>query len=158
MSRSHWLLKSEPSTFSIDDLAAAPDQTTCWEGVRNYQARNLLRDVFAVDDRVLFYHSSCAEPACVGTAAVVRDGYPDHHAWDPRHHYFDAKSSPDKPIWYMVDIRLENRFPAPVTLARIRQEPVLADMPLLQKGTRLSVQPVTKRQFDHIVRLGTGKK
>ncbi|TVQ02216.1 MAG: EVE domain-containing protein [Planctomycetaceae bacterium] len=151
-------MKSEPTTFSIDDLAAAPNQTTCWEGVRNYQARNLLRDEIATGDRVLFYHSACAVPACVGTAVVVREGYPDHHAWDPRHHYHDPKSSPEKPTWYMVDIRLESRFDKPVSLTEVRQDPLLADMPLLRKGNRLSIQPVTKRQFDRIVRLGKAQQ
>ncbi len=150
----YWLLKSEPLTFSIDDLAEAPDQTTCWEGVRNYQARNMLRDEIAEADRVLYYHSACADPACVGTAVVVRSGYPDHHAWDPKHPYFDPKCSPDKPTWFMIDIRLESRFDHPVTLAAIRQQPSLAEMPLLRKGSRLSVQPVTKSQFDRIVQLG----
>jgi predicted RNA-binding protein with PUA-like domain len=154
MSKKYWLLKSEPLTFSIDDLADAPDQTTCWEGVRNYQARNMLRDEIAEADRVLYYHSACADPACVGTAVVVRSGYPDHHAWDPKHPYFDPKCSPDKPTWFMIDIRLESRFDHPVTLAAIRQQPSLAEMPLLRKGSRLSVQPVTKSQFDRIVQLG----
>jgi predicted RNA-binding protein with PUA-like domain len=154
MSRKYWLMKSEPTTFSIDDLAAAPDQTTCWEGVRNYQARNLLRDEIKEGDRVLYYHSACPEPACVGTATVVRDGYPDHHAFDPRHHYHDPKSTPDKPTWFMVDIRLDAKLARPVTLAEIRQHPELQEMPLLRKGNRLSVQPVTKKEFDQIVKLG----
>lgn len=154
MSHKYWLMKSEPTTFSIDDLAAAPDQTTCWEGVRNYQARNLLRDEIKEGDRVLYYHSACSEPACVGAATVVRDGYPDHHAFDPRHHYHDPKSSPDKPTWFMVDIRLDAKFARPVTLAEIRQQPGLEEMPLLRKGNRLSVQPVTKKEFDQIVKLG----
>ncbi len=156
MSRQSWLMKSEPTTFSIDDLASAPGQTTSWEGVRNYQARNLLRDEIHEDDRVLFYHSACAEPACVGTAIVVKDGYPDHHAWDPKSHYYDPKSSAEKPIWFMVDIRLEQRFAIPVTLAAIRHQAALASMQLLRKGNRLSVQKVTKKEFDAIVKLGKG--
>lgn len=153
MSPKYWLMKSEPTTFSIDDLAAAPDQTTCWEGVRNYQARNLLRDEIQCDDLVLFYHSACAQPACVGTAVVVRDGYPDHHAWDPKSDYYDPKSSPENPTWFMVDIRLQQRFEHPVTLASLRQQKGLESMQLLRKGNRLSVQPVTKREFDAVVRL-----
>ena len=156
MTRNYWLMKSEPTTFSVDDLAAAPDQTTCWEGVRNYQARNLLRDEIHTGDRVLFYHSACAEPACVGVAKVVREGYPDHHAWDPQSHYYDPKSSPDNPTWYMVDIQLVQRFKVPVTLAEMRQQPQLAEMQVLRKGNRLSVQPVTKQEFDAVVKLGKG--
>ena len=156
MGKNYWLMKSEPTTFSIDDLAAAPQQTTCWEGVRNYQARNLLRDEIQEEDRVLYYHSACPQPACVGTAVVVRGGYPDHHAWDPQHHYYDAKSTPEKPIWYMVDIRLEQRFAEPVTLATLRQRPEFESLPLLRRGNRLSVQPVTKKAFDLIVKLGRG--
>lgn len=156
MARKYWLMKSEPSTFSIDDLAEQPEQTTCWEGVRNYQARNLLRDEIQQGDGVLFYHSACKPPACVGTAVVVRAGYPDHHAWDRRHHYYDPKSTPAAPTWYMVDIKLERRFTTPVTLEAIRRVPQLAEMPLLRRGNRLSVQPVTRAQFDRIVKLGQG--
>lgn len=156
MTRQYWLMKSEPTTFSIDDLAAAPQQTTCWEGVRNYQARNLLRDQVQEDDAVIFYHSACAQPACVGTARVVRRGYPDHHAWDPKHHYYDPKSSPEKPIWFMVDIRLDQRFAVPVTLTALRRQAGLQAMQLLRKGNRLSVQSVTKQEFDQIVKLGKG--
>src|SRR5690606_41309812 len=123
MTRKYWLMKSEPTTFSIDDLAAAPDQTTCWEGVRNYQARNLLRDEVQPDDRVLFYHSACAEPACVGVAKVVREGYPDHHAWDPQSHYYDRKSSPDHPTRDMVDSQLLQRCKVPVTVLALRPPP-----------------------------------
>jgi predicted RNA-binding protein with PUA-like domain len=154
--RKYWLLKTEPTTFSIDDLTAAPERTTCWEGVRNYQARNFLRDDIQEGDQVLFYHSACAQPACVGTAIVVRGGYPDHHAWDRKHHYFDPKSSPENPIWYMIDIRLDQRFAREVTLSMLRDQPQLAQMQLLRKGNRLSVQSVTKKEFDMIVKLGKG--
>ncbi len=153
MAVSYWLMKTEPSTFSIDDLAAAPEQTTSWEGVRNYQARNLLRDDIHEGDRVLFYHSACAEPAVVGTATVVRGGYPDHHAWDRRSKYFDEKSSPEKPRWFMVDIRLDTVFAEPVKLADLRTQASLKDMELLRKGSRLSVQPVRKKEFDTVVKL-----
>jgi len=156
MSLNYWLMKSEPTTFSIDDLAASPDQTTSWEGVRNYQARNMLRDEIKSGDRVLYYHSACTEPGCVGTATVVRDGYPDHHALDPRHHYFDPKSKPDKPTWYMVDIKLDHKFTQPVTLAALRQNAGLQSMQVLRKGNRLSVQRVTKKEFDQVVKLGKG--
>lgn len=157
-----WLMKTEPTTFSIDDLIAAPDQTTCWEGVRNYQARNLLRDDVDVGDQVLFYHSACKEPAVVGLARVTRAGYPDHHAWDRQHHYYDAKSNPDAPTWFMVDLTLDRKFDAPVTLKQLKAEAakpgsVLADMMLLQKGSRLSVQPVTAAQFKRVVKLAAAK-
>lgn len=156
MSIRYWLMKSEPTTYSIDDLIAAPDQTTTWEGVRNYQARNLLRDEIQEGDRVLYYHSACAIPACVGTATVVRSGYPDHFARDPRHHYYDPKSSEEKPIWYMVDIRFDSKFTAPVSLAQLRQTPGLESMQVLRKGNRLSVQPVTADEFQIVSRLGSG--
>ena len=156
-----WLFKSEPESFSIQDLAAAPRQTTCWDGVRNYQARNFLRDQIKSGDRVLFYHSGGNPPAVVGTAVVVREGYPDPTAWQKKNHHFDPKSSPDNPIWYMVDIQLEETFPAPQGLDRLRAEKALAGMELLRRGSRLSVQPVSKREFDTIVKLGhrrTAKK
>lgn len=155
MSTRYWLMKSEPSTFSIDDLQAAPKKTACWEGVRNYQARNLLRDEFQRGDRVLFYHSACAEPAVVGTARVVKEAYADHFSWDPQSPYYDPKSSPENVRWFMVDIQLETKFPRPVTLAEMRGHAPLAAMPLLRRGNRLSVQPVTEAAFEEVVRLGT---
>lgn len=158
MAVSYWLMKTEPGTYSIDDLAADPDQITCWEGVRNYQARNLLRDEIHEGDRVLFYHSACAQPAVVGTAKVVRGGYPDHHAWDKRSKYFDAKSTPDNPRWFMVDIQLDTVFDAPVKLSDLREQAALQDMELLRKGSRLSVQPVRKKEFDTIVKLAKNQK
>ena len=156
----YWLMKTEPTTYSIDDLQKAPQQTTCWEGVRNYQARNLLRDEIAEGDRVLFYHSACKQPAVVGIAEVSRGGYPDHYAWDKKSHYYDAKSNPDDPTWFMVDVKLVEKLDSPVTLAQLREEAKrkgspLADMVLLQKGSRLSVQPVTKKQFDRVLKLAS---
>tara|TARA_R110002049_G_scaffold4601_6_gene32880 strand:- start:77479 stop:77952 length:474 start_codon:yes stop_codon:yes gene_type:complete len=153
MPKRYWLFKTEPTTYSIDDLANDRDQTTCWEGVRNYQARNLLRDEIKEDDGVLFYHSACKEPAVVGTAIVVRSGYPDHFASDKRSKYFDAKNDPENPRWYMVDVKLEQKFDEPVTLASLRQRAGLKEMVLLQKGSRLSVQPVTKKQFDTVLKM-----
>jgi len=153
MSVRYWLMKTEPTTYSIDDLVADRDQTTCWEGVRNYQARNLLRDEIQQEDRVLFYHSACKQPAVVGTAVVTRDGYPDSHAMDRRSKYFDAKSDPENPTWYMVDIRLENKFDQPVTLSALRDRAGLKGMVLLQKGSRLSVQPVKKKEFDTVLKM-----
>lgn len=155
----YWLMKTEPGTYSIDDLESGPDKTTCWEGVRNYQARNLLRDEIQEEDRVLFYHSACKVPAVVATAVVIRGGYPDHHAFDKRSKYFDAKSDPDNPRWYMVDIKLDRRLETPVTLAELRakaetKSSAVADMVLLQKGSRLSVQPVKKKEFNAILKMG----
>lgn len=112
----------EAVKFSISDLVARPNQTSCWDGVRNYQARNMLRDDFVIGDRALFYHSSCKEPAVVGTAFVVREGYPDQHAFDLKHHYFDPKSRAESPTWFMVDVQLESVFSNPVTLACLRSE------------------------------------
>ncbi|WP_146456390.1 EVE domain-containing protein [Rubripirellula tenax] len=146
-------MKTEPTTFSIDDLETSEEQTTSWEGVRNYQARNTLRDEIQVGDRVLFYHSACKEPAVVGTATVVRSGYPDIHAFDRRHKYFDPKSDPAKPTWYMVDIQLEQKLDTPVTLKAMRGQAKLEGMVLLQKGSRLSVQPVKKKEFDTVLKM-----
>ncbi len=152
----YWLLKTEPDSFSIDDLARAPKQTTFWDGVRNYQARNFLRDDIKSGDCVLFYHSSTEPPAVVGTATVVRDGYPDHTAWQTTNHHFDPKSTADKPIWYMVDIKFDEKFPSPQPLDVLRGVAALKDMVLLQRGSRLSVQPVMKSEFETIVKLGHG--
>lgn len=153
----YWLMKTEPTTYSIQDLAKETDQVTCWEGVRNYQARNILRDDIHEGDRVLFYHSACKVPAVVGTAVVCRGGYPDHFAWDKRSKYFDAKSNPDEPTWFMVDITLDQVFNQPVTLAELRETKSLSDMTLLQKGSRLSVQPVKKKEFDTILKKAKSK-
>lgn len=152
--RRYWLLKSEPDTFSFDDLLAAPDRTTCWDGVRNYQARNMLRDEMKVGDRVLFYHSSADPTAVVGVAEVVRGGYPDHTALDARDPHYDPKSKADAPTWYMVDVRAVKKLPHAVTLAELRAEPALAGMELLRKGNRLSVQRVTAEEFAAVCRLG----
>lgn len=155
MAMKHWLMKTEPTTFSIDDLAGEKNQTTSWEGVRNYQARNMLRDEIKKGDRVLFYHSACKVPAVVGTAVVSKSGYPDPHAFDPNSNYYDAKSDAASPTWYLVDIKLEQRFDHPVTLAELRKHRGLKDMMLLQKGSRLSVQPVTKKEFDTILKMAS---
>jgi predicted RNA-binding protein with PUA-like domain len=149
----YWLFKSEPESYSIDDLARSPKQTTFWDGVRNYQARNFLRDDVKKGDRVLFYHSGGEVPAVAGTAVVVREAYPDHTAWDKKGDHFDPKASPENPVWQMVDIRLEQVFPRPVPLSELRQVKSLAGMELLKRGSRLSIQPVTKAQFETIVKL-----
>lgn len=150
---SYWLLKSEPESFSIHDLAASPNQTTCWDGVRNHQARNFMRDVMRAGDRVLFYHSNAEPPAVAGTAVVVREAYPDHTAWTPGDDHFDPKASPENPIWQMVDIRLDEIFDEPISLDTLRDVPALKDMELLRRGSRLSVQPVTKAQFEAVLKL-----
>jgi predicted RNA-binding protein with PUA-like domain len=151
--RQFWLFKSEPDVFSIDDLAQAPQQTTFWDGVRNYQARNLLRDTIRVGDGVLFYHSSSDPLAIVGTATVVKGGYPDHTAFDPQDPHYDPKSVPEKPTWYMVDIRLVRKFPEPLLRETLQAAPELAKMVLLQRGSRLSVQPVAPDEWRAILKL-----
>ncbi|GAB6060351.1 EVE domain-containing protein [Desulfonatronum parangueonense] len=151
----YWLLKSEPTCFSIDDLAAAPDQTTFWDGVRNYQARNLMREM-RIGDQALYYHSQ-VNPSVVGLAEIVREAYPDHTAWDPHNDHFDPKSTPDKPVWDMVDIRLVKKFSRPLPLPMLRTITALAGMELLRKGSRLSVQPVTADQFATILGLASDR-
>ena len=150
----YWLFKSEPSEFSIQDLANAKRKTTFWDGVRNYQARNFLRDEIKVGDRVLYYHSNADPSAVVGVAKVIREGYPDHTAWDPNDKHYDEKSSADNPRWFMVDIQLETIFKRPMPLPELREIKSLKNMELLRKGSRLSVQPVRKSEFDRIVKLG----
>jgi predicted RNA-binding protein with PUA-like domain len=146
---------TEPESFSISDLARCPRQTTCWDGVRNYQARNFMRAMHT-GDRVLFYHSSANPPAVMGTATVVAAAYPDPSAWRPGDQHFDPKASPDNPIWDMVDIRLERIFDEPLPLEQLRGVPALAKMELLRKGSRLSVQPVTPGEFEAILKMAGG--
>jgi predicted RNA-binding protein with PUA-like domain len=145
--RKFWLFKSEPDAFSIDDLARASGQTTFWDGVRNYQARNFLRDSIRPGDGVLFYHSSTDPMAIVGSARVVNGGYPDHTAFDPQDPHYDPDSDRDDPTWYMVDIRLTQVFPEPLTRDRLLKAPALKKMMLLQRGSRLSIQPVTSAEW-----------
>jgi predicted RNA-binding protein with PUA-like domain len=152
----YWLMKSEPGSFAIQDLADRPDQTTCWDGVRNYQARNFMREM-RVGDRVLFYHSSADPTAIVGTAVVVREAYPDHTAWERGNDHFDAKASPENPIWEMVDIRLDEIFPRPLPLAELHKVKSLAGMELLRKGSRLSVQSVKAKEFETVLSLARKK-
>ncbi|MBT6725771.1 MAG: EVE domain-containing protein [Deltaproteobacteria bacterium] len=149
----YWLLKTEPDVFSLEDLKNCPNQTENWDGIRNYQARNLMRDEMQVGDRAFFYHSRQAEPAIVGTVKVVREAYPDHTSWNLTSKYFDEKSSPENPRWLMVDVQFEKEFLRPVTLKELRSIPELKEMFLLRKGMRLSVQPVTKEEFQLILSL-----
>ena len=143
----YWLFKSEPDVYSIHDLAASKGKRTSWEGVRNYQARNMLRDEISRGDGVLFYHSNTDPMVIAGTAEVVREGYPDHFARETSHKYFDEASSADKPVWYMVDIKLRQIFRKPVTRAALAQDPVCSQMVVMKKGSRLSIQPVTEAEW-----------
>jgi predicted RNA-binding protein with PUA-like domain len=149
----HWLIKSEPDVFSIRDLAKAKRQTTHWEGVRNYQARNFLR-AMQVGDRALYYHSNATPSAVAGIVEIVRAAYPDPTAWDPKSDYHDPKASLENPIWSMVDVKLVEIFPREVALEELRTVKALAGMELLRRGSRLSVQPVTAAQFRAIESLG----
>lgn len=148
----YWLMKSEPDVFGIDDLARRPNGTEHWDGVRNYQARNFLREM-KVGDRVFFYHSNAQPPGIVGIAEVVREAYPDFTAWDPESKYFDPKSTPDNPRWFMVDVRFVRKFGRIITLDELRANPVLGDMPLVRRGSRLSVMPVTAGQWEAILKM-----
>lgn len=148
----YWLLKSEPSAFSIADLKARPQRTEHWDGVRNYQARNHLRAMH-VGDRAFFYHSSCAEPGIVGVIRVVSEPYPDFTAFDPHAAHYDPKSDPAQPRWFMVDVRHEKDFHRVITLAELKSHREIAGMPLLQRGSRLSVMPVSERQWHYICAL-----
>ena len=152
--RRYWLVKSEPDCFSWDDLMAAPRRTTCWDGVRNYQARNFMRDGMKRGDLVLFYHSSAEPPVVMGVCEVVREAYPDHTAFDPKEEHFDPKSDPAAPVWLMVDVKATEAFRRPVPLGELKGDPRLEGMELLRRGSRLSVQPVTAEQFAVVRELG----
>jgi predicted RNA-binding protein with PUA-like domain len=149
----YWLMKTEPSVFSWDDLRSHPAQTTQWEGVRNYQARNFMRDQMKIGDHVFFYHSAIKLPAIMGTAQVVREAYPDPFAFDKDSPYYDPKSSAEAPRWVMVDIQYKSTFAEPITLDELKQVQGLASMMLLQKGSRLSVQPVLPGEWQIICNL-----
>jgi len=149
----YWLMKSEPESFSIDDLKAMPNGTEHWDGIRNYQARNFMRDDMKVGDKVLFYHSNCDEPGVVGIAEVASEAYPDHTAFDPASKYYDPKSKEENPRWMMVDVKFIKKFPKTVSLREIKTVSELSDMRLVQKGNRLSIMPVEKREFDIISKM-----
>ena len=146
----HWLFKSEPNSYSWDDLVQ--DKVAEWDGVRNYTARNLLRDAIKIDDLVLFYHSNSKPSAIIGIARVVKNGYPDHTAWDLGSEHPDPKSSPENPIWYMVDITPVRKFTREISLSEIKAVPELSEM-VLVKQSRLSVQPITHQEFEVILKL-----
>ena len=149
----YWLMKSEPAAFSIDDLAQSPRQATHWDGVRNYQARNFMRDDMCLGDKVFFYHSNCRQVGIVGIAEVVREAYTDHTAFDASDPHYDPKSDPDKPRWMMVDIQLKSRFERVVTLQEMRDTAALSEMLILRKGNRLSITPVSAEHWASICKL-----
>ena len=155
MSKKFWLFKSEPSEFSLDDLKQSTNQTTFWDGVRNYQARNFLHDEIKKGDGVLFYQSSTEPLAIVGYCEVVKEGYPDHTQFDKNNDHFDPKATPKSPTWFMADIKLAKEFTNPVTLDSIKVNPKLRNMKLIQRGQRLSIQPVTKDEWDEILKMGS---
>jgi predicted RNA-binding protein with PUA-like domain len=151
----HWLLKSEPDSFSIDDLAARPKQTTAWDGVRNYQARNTLRESMKKGDTALFYHSSCDVPGIAGIVRVIKEGYPDKTAFDPKDDHYDAQSDPSDPRWFVVDVKLVRKLKRLITLDELcrHASDELSEMRLLQRGNRLSVTPVSKAEWEFILTL-----
>ena len=149
----YWLFKSEPSAFSIDHLAKSPKRTAPWDGVRNYQARNFLRDDVQVGDLVLFYHSREEPLGIFGTMRVVQAGYPDFTAFDPQSKYFDGKSDPAQPRWYMVDVKLIEKFSAPITREQLQQDEVTNQMLVMKRGMRLSIQPVSPTEWQAVHRL-----
>lgn len=148
----YWLMKSEPNVYSVDDLAAEPGRTAFWEGVRNYQARNFLRSM-RKGDLAFFYHSNCAQPAVVGVVEITRESYPDPTAFDADSAYYDPKSDPENPRWFVVDVKLKKKFERAVTLKALKTQSVLGTMRLLQRGNRLSVMPVTRKEWHHIVKM-----
>lgn len=149
----YWLFKSESDVFSIDDLERCPNSTASWEGVRNYQARNFLRDSVKLGDLVFFYHSRVEPIGIVGTMVVVKEGYPDLHAFDKKSPYYDPKSKKEKPTWFMVDVKLKDKFKNLIPTQNLRKFDELKNMTLLQKGSRLSIQPVTESEFLFIINM-----
>ena len=150
----YWLFKSEPDAFSIDDLAKKPKKTEHWDGVRNYQARNMMRDEIKKGDLVLFYHSNCKPPGVVGIAEVVKESYPDFTSYDDTSKYYDPKSTPENPRWFMVNVKFVEKFPRMIPLDEIREHKDLQSMLINRKGNRLSITPVTKKEFTVISKLG----
>lgn len=149
----HWLFKSEPSTFSIDDLKQRPNQTEQWDGVRNYQVRNFLRDEIHVGDQAFFYHSSCALPGIVGIIEITKAGYPDFTAWDFQSKHFDPTSSDTKPRWFMVDVQFVQKFKRLISLDEIKHHSLLKNMAVTRRGNRLSITPVTAKEWEIILQL-----
>lgn len=156
MAKNYWLMKTEPDVFSIQDLEARPDQTEPWDGIRNYQARNFMRDGMKQGDAVLFYHSSAGdESGAVGLAEIASDGArPDPSSWNPKSKYYDEKAKPEIPRWVMVDVKWKARFPKLVSLAQMKADPELEGMLVVKRGQRLSIQPVEKKHFERVCRMG----
>lgn len=153
----YWLLKTNPGCYSIDDLARGKNKTTYWDGVRNYQARNYIRDEMKQGDRILLHHSSANPPGVVGICSIVRDAYPDFTAFDPNEQHFDPESKQDDPRWFMIDVKLEQKFKSLIALDVLKKVKALDGMVLLTKGSRLSVQPVTKKQFETIIKIAAAQ-
>ncbi len=149
----YWLFKSEPSTYSIDDLANEPNKTDCWDGIRNYMVRNMLRDDIKKGDLGFFYHSSCKVPGIVGIIKVVKEGYSDSTALDPESKYYDPKSDIDNPRWVMVDVKLVKKFKEIIPLSQLRKDEKLTNMALLKRGNRLSITQVSTKEWEHILSL-----
>jgi len=149
----YWLMKSEPGEFSIDDLKNRPRKTEPWDGVRNYQARNMMRDDMAVGDIAFFYHSNCDEPGIAGIMTIASKPYPDPTAFDPDDKHHDPKSDPDKPRWYLVDVKYKRKLRRVIPLSELKAKKPLQGMRLLQKGNRLSIMPVSKKEWDYILGL-----
>ena len=147
----YWLFKTEPDAFSIDDLTARPNQTEHWDGIRNYQARNFLRDQVKQGDKVFIYHSSCKEVGIAGLAEVVKEAYPDHTQFDPESHYYDPKSSRENPRWVMVDVTFIEKFPCVFALKKIKTMPEISEVGLVKKGHRLSIMPVNEQEFSALL-------
>ena len=155
MAKKYWLFKSDPDEFSWNDLKKSKNQTTFWDGIRNYQARNFIRDEMKKGDEVLFYHSNSDPLAIMGTCEIVKEGYPDLTQFDSKNDHFDPKADKKNPTWFMVDIKLVKEFNTPIALAEIKANSKLKSMKLLQRGQRLSVIPVTKAEWDEILKMGS---
>ena len=149
----YWLMKSEPDVFGVEDLVKRPEKTEPWDGVRNYQARNMMRDDMKKGDLAFFYHSNCKEPGIAGIMKIVREGYPDHTAFDTKQKYFDPKSDPKNPRWYMVDVRHVRKLKRIITLTELKTHDELSELRLLRRGNRLSVMPISKTHWDFILSL-----
>lgn len=151
----YWLMKSEPETFGIDHLAALPKKTHCWDGVRNYQARNFMRDDMQIGDKAFFYHSNCKVPGIVGIIEIASDSYPDHTAFDPKSKYYDPKTNRDKPRWFMRDVKLVKKFKNILPLTALRANPALKSMLILRQGNRLSITPVLIKEWEEVLEMLT---
>ena len=151
----YWLMKTEPTTFSVDDLAKCPGKRDHWDGIRNYQVRNMIRDDMRQGDLAFMYYSSCKEPGIVAIMEIVKEAYPDDTAFNPEEHYYDPKSDPDNPRWFMVDVKLKRKLKSYISLELLKQQKALQDMRLLAKGNRLSIMPLTKKQWDYVLAMET---